>query len=430
MTTLLLGLYIALIFIRPMEWWDPVKGLPLVNFTAIGTLLMTMPRLLNQFQLIWRLVPEVRMCFFLLAAATLSHATSFYLSGAINAFQTFGKIVILYILVVFLGRNMKAFRFLLWVVFLSVAWLAVHGIVQHDTGYGFGGKQAFYRGKGVYQIIAYGIFEDPNDLCLAFIIALPLLYVEFRAAANPLVKTVALALIPLVGYGAWLTNSRGGIVGIFGMISAYAIGRMQGFRRWLSIAVGVLTVTVLLPSRGSQLGMIDRDRVVSWGDGIGGWKSAPLFGIGYGNFGELTYKERAAHNSYVNALAELGIAGYAPFMILLCATLIHVRRASLRKDIVPRVNQLYLGGLFSALCGYLTSAYFLTRTYNPVLYILLALATCQVIISLPTHESYSELVLQPWRKDRKFCIQMVFATILGLYLSIRIAYMLGAPSGD
>lgn len=422
MSLFLLSLYIALIFIRPMDWWEPVRGWETVNLTAIATLLAAMPRILADARDLWR-VPQVKVLLALLAAVPLSWSYPRFWFGSLSAaFTDFGKTVVVCLLVVLLARNRRNFRILLWTILFCCAWMAVHAILQIQQGAGFGGQQPIWRpndlGGGVYQAIAFGIFSDPNDLCLVFVLAIPLLWAEYRANTNVLSKILSLGLIPLMGYGAWLTNSRGGIVGIFGMLAAYAIARAKGIRRWLMASGSILLVVLILPARGAQLGMADTGRLDAWGIGIQTWQQYPLFGAGYGSFADLT-GGLVAHNSYVNALTELGLVGYLPWALLLYLTLVHLRRTSQMVTSERPADYFHLTGLFSALTGYLTAIYFLTRTYNPVLYIVVALAVCKVNSVRPSIEAQTDLMPSA-RHDIRNGLWVGMASIPLMWITIRL----------
>ncbi|NQU10572.1 O-antigen ligase family protein [bacterium] len=429
MATFLLSMYVVVLFIRPMEWWGPLMHFQLVTAAAYTTVLVSFPRVLQDHLLIWRRIPQVRIAIALLFAATISWVYPLWLTGMRLTFEEFGKIIVFYMLIILHGRKPRTFRIVLWTVLLCVGWMALHGILQHYRGVGFGGKEPTWRGLpgggGVYQIRAFGFFDDPNDLCLVFIIAIPLLWAAFRSEAKPGVRLGSLLMIPLSAYGAWLTNSRGGIVGIFGMLGAYAIARAKGMRRWLIAVVGVVAVLVLAPVRVTRGMGIDMSRIYLWGEGLAMWKGSPIFGVGYGYFGAYSSEEKAAHNSYVQVLGELGLLGYIPFILLIYLTMMHLRRAINLGNLIPKRERTYLTGLFSALAGYLTAIYFISRQYNHVLYAMLGLALCQVMIVCREEELYQR-VLGAWRRDLRNGIVFALASVAVLYFSIRLGSALGS----
>lgn len=439
MATFLLCIYIALIFIRPMDWVDMILGWQLVTSAAIATIFVSFPKLLSEVPKFWRAVPEIRVAFMILVGVVCSWLHPFWLTALNDSFQEFGKILVLFILVVILSQDKRSFRVLLWSILLCTAWMALHSILMGrgareigGAARGFGPALPRWRpaqrgtameGAGVWQVVAYGIFEDPNDLCLVFILAIPLLYAEYKNTTNPMVKMICLGLVPINIYAAWFTNSRGGIMGVFGMASAYIVGRLKGFKRWVMIVFSVGIVTVGMPARGSELGVIDKERLVLWGDGLDGFRQSPLNGWGYKNFASVS-DGLAAHNSYIHCLAELGMIGYIPWILLIVLTLTHLRRAAALKNHVSSIDQVYLVGLYSALIGYLTAVYFISRCYSHVLFILLGLAIGKVVMSCRDAESF-RLVFGPTKRDVRLGLYFAFGSIPFIWFTVRMGYKMG-----
>jgi O-antigen ligase len=301
--------------------------------------------------------------------------------------------------------------------------MAINAILQHHQGRGFGDSEPLWRirnrltGEGVYQARGVGTFEDPNDLCLVLVVGISLFYAHFRLEPNPVWKAIALAGLALCGYGAWCTNSRGGIVAIFGMLAAYAIVRTKGLRRYLMAATAISIVTVLAPSRfgGSMVG---RDRSILWGDGLAMFKANPLFGVGYGDFTSYSSEHLVAHNTYIHTLAELGIVGYLPLFLLLYLTMIQLRRTIQCKDLISKQDYFLLTGLFSALSGYFVGMYFLSRQYQHILYLMLSLAITAVHV-IASRYGLTEKIFGQTRRDVRYGLLWGAASILVLWSSTR-----------
>jgi hypothetical protein len=436
MAILFLVAYIAVIFIRPMDWPTSfMYGWRLVDVTAILTLFgafTAYPRVLNE-HLRYTQIPQVGVCLWLLLGASLSWLYPFYGTAIVNTFTTFGKIALLYAVILLLGRHPNTLQILKWTLILCIVFLAVHGVMQvypEAPGTGFGGQRPYWRlqdketGEGVWQIRAFGIFNDPNDLCLMFVAGLPLLFAQYKATTNFIQKGLCLGLIGLVGYAAWLTNSRGGIVAILGMVGAYLIVRAKGLTRWFLLSVAVIGITFIAPSRFAGPFKVDIGRVNAWGDGLAAFQQYPIFGVGFGMFRDYTDDYVPAHNSFIEALTELGLFGYIPWFLLIYLTMIHLRRTIRLKDQISKAEFFYLSGLFSSLVGYLTGAYFLSRAYREPLYVLLAFAAAQVITACYEKNLYPQ-VFGDWRKDVRSGIFWALASIMMIWLSVRVANMMG-----
>jgi len=124
-------------------------------------------------------------------------------------------------------------------------------------------------------------------------------------------------------------------------------------------------------------------RINIWRRGVGYMIDSPTFGVGPNNFqvaeGTLSpfasraqmglgVRWNAAHNSYVQAGAELGVPGLLLFLAVIASTLTALRRSGSRCG----------GGLSSALTasllGFVVGAFFLSLAYSEMLYTLVALA--------------------------------------------------------
>jgi len=407
-----------------MDWWGPLYELPIVNNLALLLIPSSFLGATKESVGRWLRLPELWLALFVLIGASMS-SFFIWLGGVIFIFQEFGKVILCYAVILLVVRQEKGFRFILWTIFLCAAWMAFNGILQIQTGYGFGDSVPLWRSEyNVFQIRAFGIFNDPNDLCLVFILVLPLLYSEFRVASNAVIKWSAFALMPLMITAVWLTNSRGGIMGIFGMVVGYAILKTKGIKRWISILIPGMIISIFAPSRfSSQQSGVDIGRVDAWGIGLQEFLHHPIFGIGYGYFIEIG-GGKVAHNSYVHALTEMGLVGYMPWFILIFITMTHLCRAINFNSSIQRKDQFHLIGLFSALSGYLTSIYFLSRCYNYVLYILLALALSKVAIVADNSGKYEEIFGNK-QTDLKKGVIATFISIFIIYGTVRLANLMG-----
>ena len=75
--------------------------------------------------------------------------------------------------------------------------------------------------------------------------------------------------------------------------------------------------------------------------------------------------------------------------------------------------------LRSSMVGYLTCAWFLSRTYGPALFFLLALcigAWLCAVRSMPTHQVPAPLLSIDWRRDT---LRLMGLTIFGVMLFVR-----------
>src|SRR5581483_10041592 len=159
-------------------------------------------------------------------------------------------------------------------------------------------------------------------------------------------------------------------------------------------------------------------RVDSWSEGIQMLKEQPLIGIGYRDYTD--HNTLTAHNSYVLCFAELGILGYFFWIALLVTTFMQFAafrnaEGGTQPEIARWVNMARL-----SLIGFLFGAFFLSRTYIPLLYLLLGLAVAILSIGAQRGVAWS---LPPSGKVLSRIVGWEFGSIAFIYLFIRVNMM-------
>ena len=185
--------------------------------------------------------------------------------------------------------------------------LAVHGIEQAQTGIGWTGVPLIQDGRIQYV----GIFNDPNDLGLLFVLTLPMaVYLSSGGSWFGIKRLFWLTAAVLLLYGIYLTDSRGAMLAVALILGVY-LWRRRGFVTAALLGSTVLVGMLLLPSRLQDLSPGEESasgRVDAWYEGFQMFISHPLFGVGAGNFTDYNYL--TAHNSFVLVLAETGFFGF------------------------------------------------------------------------------------------------------------------------
>jgi len=158
-------------------------------------------------------------------------------------------------------------------------------------------------------------------------------------------------------------------------------------------------------------------RLDAWHAGIEMLRSHPLTGVGYGGFAE--HHVRAAHNSYVHCFSELGLLGYFCWIGLLVIT--HTRLAALGRleetDEDSKFIVTWATSLRFSLYGFLAGAFFLSRTYTPTLYILIALAMAlDQIARVSGNMAEVPRVSQLYGRTAG----LAFGTVAGIYVLLRV----------
>ncbi|HTM44852.1 MAG TPA: O-antigen ligase family protein [Polyangiaceae bacterium] len=223
-----------------------------------------------------------------------------------------------------------------------------------------------------------GVLQDPNELALAGAVGLPLAFAfdqaERRSLARKMLSVLTLALVLLC---AVLTGSRGGQLVFLIVLAAYFSKRVGVVGYLIG---GVLALPLLvLGGRGGDASSSTLERLDCWAEALSMWRDHPLLGVGLGQFGEYHYK--TAHNSYLLALAELGLPGMLLFGAIVylsvkipVAAIRHIERSRTHNPSPgERVVRAWATGLIAAFAGLTVGIFFLSFTYHYVLWIYLGL---------------------------------------------------------
>lgn len=363
--------YLLFLYVRPQEYVSGMTGMPIVLMVGVVTLgLMVFRMAVMKRRIEVTRAPQNLLIVWFFLAIVASHFAYLYLQGAMNSAMDFVPTMVMYFLITNLVTSHRKLKFTVNLVVVLTLVLAAQGVVQHFTGVGFGGQET-YKGR----IQAVGIFSDPNDLALALVIVLPFVFLKLVERAKPWEKLLAVLAMGLLVYALYLTASRGGLLS-FGVLMIMLLSRKYGKVPGL-IAGGVVMLAVFVV--GPRMATISTEeastygRVEAWGLGLDLFEQFPLFGVGAGNYTE--YHFRTAHNSFVLCASELGMFGLFPWVMMIYLSIKnnhfiskHMREARM-EDVAIYADTVRYG-----LIAFILAAYFLSRTYSELLFILIGLS--------------------------------------------------------
>lgn len=226
-----------------------------------------------------------------------------------------------------------------------------------------------------------GVLQDPNELALAGGVGLPLGFAfgQVRRKTAPGRRTLTALAFALVLVCAVLTASRGGQLVFLVVLAAYFLKRFGP----AGLAFGgILAAPLFLfgGRSGEEASSSTLERLDCWAEALSIWRSHPLLGVGLGQFSEYNYM--TAHNSYLLALAELGLPGMIVFSIIVYLSA-KIPLTVLR-EITPSVGEATVDGasiarpwamaLIAAFAGLAVGIFFLSFTYHYVLWIYIGLS--------------------------------------------------------
>jgi O-antigen ligase len=269
---------------------------------------------------------------------------------------------------------------------------------------------------------------DANDLATLIATAMPLgLYfaLAHRRSALRMLAVVGLAVLAV---GLIRAGSRGGFLAflavtafvLLGFTTIAARSRVAGLVAILAVACATASdhywtqMQTLVHADQDYNMTSDAGRMKIWERGLGYMVDHPVLGVGVNNFavaeGTISPLARlqdrgigvrwsAAHNSFIQVGAELGIPGLLLFVGLIASAFASLRRvarhvlgaspAPLASD-VSRLAQT----LMAALVGFVVGAFFLSLAYADILYTLAALAVAVEKVARAGDSSRRQLPLR------------------------------------
>jgi O-antigen ligase len=360
----------------------------------------------------------------------ISKVVNGWSGGALFVFALFAPVILAFVLLSNAADTRSRMRTTMAVFAACAAVLAVHGIEQAVTGIGWTGVEMSQETRIQYV----GIFNDPNDLGMLFVMCLPMaFYLGSRGGLLGLRRLFWWAAAGLLVYGIYLTNSRGTLLALVAILGVY-VWQKRGLVTAGVLAVGALAGLMAMPSRMQELDSSEASaagRIDSWYEGIQMFISDPLFGVGAGGYTDVN--PLTAHNSFVLVLAEMGIIGFTLWLAIagysFRMTLQVLKRGDEVMDDVPaevpddvvvagwRDDRALTLTLLLSLVGYFVSAFFLSRSYVIILYLLVALIVANYV---RMRETYSSLPAYSLDKDLVRWPVYAVLWVIGLYIMVKV----------
>jgi len=387
---------------------------------------MILPPLLATSFLFWLLfsrknfaAPQYRLIVVFMLLMAVSVAATGWLGGAVLVLQEFYSVVILFVLLANTVDSSKKMRWLFLLFIASSVVIALHSVWQVKNGIGWTGI-SLIEGRVRY----IGIFEDPNDLSLIFVISIPMLAYWLASAPWLIIKVMLVGAFGLIMYGIYLTNSRGTVLSLIVMILVWSYRKHGAFKAcFFSLLLSPLFA--FTPSRMSELNANEASasgRVDAWYEGFQMLKLNPLFGIGKNNFTE--YHHLTAHNSFVLVLAETGLIGYFVWISFVVLSFYMLYLIATKKSVTGNQALVQWQGSISeiqriantlifAFLGFFSTAFFLSRSYNILVFILCAMSVAHY---QNARLEYPDIKNVTFSSSFKPLVIITISSVIGMYL--------------
>jgi putative inorganic carbon (hco3(-)) transporter len=379
----LVGAYLGLLmfmlvyFSRPEDWIPGLSNVPLAKVTGILALL-ALAISIRQFR--ERLSWELFFLFLLIGQLFVASLVSpVWPGGAFQVTMNFTKILIIFPMITGAVTTFRRLRLLVFTQAVSVS--AIAAVV-------------IWKGRllgGRLEGILGGYYTDPNDMALAIVLSLPLCLALLFLSRNWFWKVFWSISMLVMTYVVFLTGSRGGFVALL-VVTAICLWEfaIQGRRRYLLLLVALVGVILLQSAGGLLVGRLKgtfdgredtggsydsaQSRQRLFWRSIDVTKEHPLFGVGPGNFEQVSGQWHTTHNSVTLMSSEGGVPALILYALILWCGFKNLR-ATIRLARGRTGASVLARALCASLAGYVVGSLFLSWAYLFLPYILVAYTT-------------------------------------------------------
>ena len=373
----LVGAYVSLLLFmvvycaRPEDWIPGLAAVPLAKITAILALLALVLSILHARQ---RLPREVIYLGLLVGQLFVAAGLSpVWRGGAFQATFDFAKIPVLVVIMALVITTGKRLQRLILIQAASVSVIALVALLK--------GHLILGRLEGTLR----GNYSDPNDLAIAIILSLPLcLALLFLSRSRLRKASWALAMLVML-YAVFMTGSRGGFIALI-VTAAVLLWEfaIRGRRHYLSVLAALVGLIVWQFSSGTLAerfkGALNGTESSAEAHQELFWRSLevttehPVFGVGPGNFEQVSGSWHVTHNSFTQMSAEGGVPALILYIAILWSGFKNIRAAK-RYAKGHRDTTLMAKALHASLIGYVIGSCFLSVSYAFFPYFLVAYTT-------------------------------------------------------
>lgn len=217
-----------------------------------------------------------------------------------------------------------------------------------------------------------GVLQDPNEVSLVVASALPIAFAFHQTRRKKGTLLLLLLSLLLVAATVVMSKSRGGQLVFLSVVGIYFVVK-YGWKGAMLGAIGALPVLALAAGGRSDADASSMERLECWFAGVWMFRSDPVFGVGFGQFTQHHFL--TAHNSYVLAAGELGLAGIVAWASVMWLSVKIPFTAMLDLKRVPgaEVARAWAVALLAAMCGMCVGVFFLSFNYHYILWLFVGL---------------------------------------------------------
>jgi O-antigen ligase len=366
----------AFYYFRPEDIITALYALPLGKILGVIALIALILGTVGQGRGV-KLSPEAKLVLMLYAWCVVCVPFASWRGGAFwTVFGDYGKCIVMTIMIGIAVNSVTRLRRLLFIQASATALIAAIGCV-------------FYRNMTRLQV-GNGLYGNANDFAIMIALNWPICMGFMLATRNPFKKVAwGLGLIFML-YAVTLTYSRSGFIATaVAVIASFWEFGIKGKRRHLVVGAAILALLllpVLIPSHyGVRLAGIVNPSIDPLDRGSAAVRrellilslkmtaTHPIFGVGPGQFENVTQTWFLTHNTYTQLSSEVGIPGFILFVLVLRQVFRNLKgiqkTEAFRND--PQIH-IFASALRASFAGYLVGAFFASYGYELFIYALVA----------------------------------------------------------
>jgi len=313
---------------------EVIRPAKLVAGAALVMLLVETVFARKSFEFAW---PEGMLLLGFLGSAALSSLTALWVRQAVESVSDLMKMALVYFFIVNCANTERRLRGVMWTMVIGGLFPAAGALRNYLQGNLVEGRAAWV-----------GIFANPNDLAYSLVILLPLA-LFLAPGLRPMPRLALMGISAAYIAAIFVTFSRGGAVGLVAVIALYAWRKknilLQGLIVLLLVA-GVISAGRFW-TRSEDFSHLNgdvsfRQRWATSQAGLAMFADHPLLGVGlgcsviawplYAPADLYTRTALVTHNTFIQPLAETGIAGFLPFILFVGFGLFYARKLALESS--------------------------------------------------------------------------------------------------
>jgi O-antigen ligase len=345
-----------------------------------------------------------------------------WLGGAIYVLQKFLPAAVLFYLGAINLRalpRLRALRIVLIVITIFMLYKGIHEYftVSEESPYVMFQRLEFYE-EGLRRLRGLGVLGDPNAYAQYLLSIVPMLFVSAKKKLG-MQWLIILPLLSLLVYGIFLSRSRGALLALVVLVGLLVRERMKAVAAGVASAVLLVSLLALNFAGGRAVSVSGgMDRLDLWSDGLGMFLRSPIWGGGYSSYPDNF--RMTAHNSFILGASELGLVGYFFWMGLLVTVIWQLQMVVAEPSFVtPERIELkrWAKAVLYALYVFLLTGFFLSQTYDALLYLLLGMGSA---IASYASELTGRTDFLPKKNWIVWTVGLCLGSIFLIYIMVRL----------